>query len=381
MTGIAAAAALTTQRSAPTIEAIETTSVTRRFNPALAVRGAKSTHDSSTFLFVRVRASDGSEGFGEVSATRNWSGEDDVTARHAIRDVIEPAIIGRPLAPVAALTALMDRSIAGNYFAKAGLNMALWDALGMSLDLPVANLLGGPLRQQVPVKISLSGDGDELRAGHRAALGAGFSSFKVKVGKGPESDIARFHLARELAGPSAFIGADANGGWSVSEARRAIPELAAAHAAFIEQPVAARDITGMAALRRAGLPVVADESVYGAGDLAQLIRADAADAVSIYIGKSGGLERAVHMANTCAVFGLDVVIGSNAELGLGAAAQIHVASACERLGSIPSDIIGQHFYTEDVLAVPMAIDGSTALLPAGAGLGVRLRDDIMRSFR
>jgi L-alanine-DL-glutamate epimerase-like enolase superfamily enzyme len=365
----------------PKIEAIETTAVTRAFNPALAVRGAKSTHASSTFLLVRVRASDGSEGFGEVSATRNWSGEDDVTARHVIRDVIEPAILGRPLAPVCDLTALMDRSIAGNFFAKAGLNMALWDALGHSLGMPVVALLGGPQREQIPVKISISGDGDELRAGYRAALDAGFTSFKVKVGRGVDGDVARFRLARELAGADAFIGADANGGWSVSEARRAIPALAAAGAAFIEQPVTARDITAMASLRRGALPVVADESVYGPGDLAELIRADAADAVSIYIGKSGALERAVQMANTCAVFGLDVVIGSNAELGLGAAAQAHVAGACNRLGGIPSDIIGQHFYIDDVLRDPLAIDGTTATLPMSSGLGVALRDDIMSSFR
>lgn len=367
--------------NSPVIEAIETTTVTRRFNPALAVRGAKTTHDSSTFLLVRVRASDGSEGFGEVSATRNWSGEDDVTARHAIRDVIEPAIVGQPLAPVAGLSALMDRAIAGNFFAKAGLNMALWDALGNSLGLSVAALLGGPLRTQVPVKISVSGDGDDLRAGYDAAVRAGFSAFKVKVGRGVEGDVARVELARELAGPDAFIGTDANGGWSVSEARRAIPKLAAAGVAFVEQPVTARNIAGLADLRRAGLPVVADESVYGAGDLAQLIRADAADAVSIYIGKSGGLERALQMANTCAIFGLDVVIGSNAELGLGSAAQLHVASACERLGGIPSDIIGRHFYLEDTLAEPMAIDGRNASLPSGSGLGVRLRDDIVRTFR
>ncbi len=366
---------------APTIEAIETTTVTRKFNPALAVRGAKTTHDVSTFLLVRIRASDGAEGYGEVSATRNWSGEDEVTTAHAIRDVIAPALLGRPIGPVAALSAVMDRLIAGNRFAKAGLNMALWDALGVSLSLPVAVLLGGPVRDAVPVKISLSGDDDDLRAGHRAAVEAGFAAFKVKVGRGLDGDVARFALARELAGPAAFIGADANGGWSLSDARRAIPELAEYRAAFIEQPVAARDIAGMHALRTGPLPVVADESVYGADDLAQVIRADAADAVSVYIGKSAGLERATQMANTCTAFGLDVVIGSNGELGLGTAAQLHVASACERLGAIPSDIIGQHFYTEDVLAEPLAIDGSTAHLPQGPGLGVRLLDDIVRGFR
>ena len=364
------------------IEAIETSVVTRKFNPALAVRGAKSTHDLSTYVLVRVRASDGAEGFGEVSATRNWSGEDEVSAEHVIRDVCTPALIGRPLAPVAELTALMDRLIAANSFAKAGLNMALWDALGVSLGLPVAMLLGGPLRDRIPVKISLSGDDDDLRAGHAAAVAAGFTAFKVKVGKELARDLARFALARELVGPSAFLGADANGGWTVAHARQAISPLAEYGAAFLEQPVAARDLTGMRTVRDASpVPILADESVYGPDDLAQVIRADAADAVSIYVGKSGGLERAVKMADTCAAFGLDVVIGSNAEFGLGAAAQAHVAAACERLGGYPSDIIGHHFYSEDVLAEPVGIIDGWAHVPSGPGLGVRPRADILGTFR
>lgn len=364
------------------IEAIETTVVTRKFNPALAVRGAKFTHDLSTYVLVRVRASDGAEGFGEVSATRNWSGEDEVSAEHVIRDVCRPALIGRPLAPVAELTALMDRLIAANSFAKAGLNMALWDALGVSLGLPVAMLLGGPRRDRVPVKISLSGDDDDLRASHAAAVAAGFTAFKVKVGKGLVGDLARFGLARELVGQSAFLGADANGGWTVAHARQALGPLAEHGAAFLEQPVAARDLTGMHTVRDASpVPVLADESVYGPDDLAQVIRADAADAVSIYVGKSGGLERAVRMADTCAAFGLDVVIGSNAEFGLGAAAQAHVAAACERLGGYPSDIIGHHFYIEDVLAEPLGIGDGWAHVPSGPGLGVRPRADILGTFR
>jgi L-alanine-DL-glutamate epimerase-like enolase superfamily enzyme len=370
-----------TDTGSPTIAAIETTVVTRKFEPALAVRGAKSTHDVSSFVLVRVWTSDGVDGYGEVSATRRWSGEDQRTAEHYIRDVLAPALLGRPIAPVALLTDVMDRALARNWFTKAGVNTALWDAVGRSRGLPVAALLGGPVRTRIPVKISLSGDEDELRAGYAAARAAGFSAFKVKVGRGLPADLARFALARELAGASTFLGADANTGWSVAEARHAALRLADLGAAFLEQPVAAGDLRGMRDVRIGPLPVLADESVYGMDDLAQVIRAEAADGVSIYVGKSGALERAARMAEVCAAFGIDVVIGSNAEFGLGAAAQAHVAAACSRLGSIPSDIIGHHFYTEDVLVEPMPIDGRWAHLPAGPGLGVALGEEIVRSFR
>ena len=364
----------------PVLAAVETTRVTQRLDPALAVRGPRATHDVSSFVLVRVITRDGIEGYGEVSATPNWSGEDAVTAEHVIRDVIAPALVGREIALVAECTAAMDRAIAGNPFTKAGVNTALWDALGRAWGLPVAELLGGVRRESVPIKISLSGDGEELDAAHAAAVRMGFTAFKLKVGKEPGRDLARFARVRELVGDDAFVGTDANGAWSRMQAMRLIPALRDAGAAFAEQPLPADDVEGLAGLRRLGLPVVVDEAVYSLGDLARVIRADAADGVSIYVGKSGGLERAVAAARVCAAFGLGVVIGSNGEMGVGAAAQTHVACACEALGDIPSDINGPHLYSGELLAEPLPLTATEARLPDGTGLGVTLADDVRRRF-
>lgn len=363
------------------VEAVHTATVRLPLDPRLAVHGARVVHAVSEFVVVRVCLSSGAYGYGEVSATRNWSGEDAVSAVHFIRDVLAPALVGQPVSPIAALTARMDLALSGNPFTKAALNMALWDALGRALGLSVATLLGGPYRTEIPVKISLSGDGDRLRACHEAARAKGFEGFKVKVGKGLAGDLARVRLARELAGLDAFLGADANGGWSRSEATRALPALRELNLSMVEQPLAAADLAGLARLRGGGLPVLVDESVYGPADLVRALRAEAADGVSLYVGKSGGLENLVASGVMAAHFGLDVVIGSNAELGVGSAAMAHAAAACPRLGDTPSDIIGHHFYTEDILARPLDIDGRRARLPDGPGLGVELRDDVMRSLR
>jgi L-alanine-DL-glutamate epimerase-like enolase superfamily enzyme len=358
------------------VAAVETATVTVRANPALAVRGARRTHDESSFVLVRVTTDAGARGHGEVSATPYWSGEDAVSATHFVRDVLRPALVGEPLVPVARLGARMDLALAGNWFTKAGVETACWDALGRTLDLPVCVLLGGPHRTSVPVKISLSGDGETLAASYEAANAAGFRAFKVKVGTEPERDVARFALARELAGESAFLGADANGGWSRGAAARAIPDLCDHGAAFVEQPVRAPDLEGMRLLRCLDAPIVADESVYTLDDVAAVVRADAADAVNVYVGKSGGLERATRAIQLATASRLDALVGSNGEMGVGAAAQIHVACAVERLGAYPSDIIGHHFYEEDVLERPVPIDGVCATLPDGAGLGVEPRSDI-----
>jgi L-alanine-DL-glutamate epimerase-like enolase superfamily enzyme len=362
------------------IAAVETATVTLRANPALVVRGARNTQAESSFVLVRVTTRAGVVGYGEISATPYWSGEDATSATHFVANVLGPALVGRPLVPIAGLVVRMDHALGGNWFTKAGIETACWDALGRTLDMPVTALLGGPLRDQVPVKISLSGDGDVLRGSYEAAVAAGFRAFKVKVGREPRTDAARVALARELAGDDAFLGADANGGWDRSEAREAIRLLAPSRPAFIEQPVAAGDVEGLRALRPLGIPVVADESVDSHADLVRLLRAEAADAVNLYVGKSGGLERALQAARIAAAFGLGVLVGSNGEMGVGAAAQVHLACACPALGAIPCDIIGHHYYEEDVLERPVPIDGVRASLPEGPGLGVEPGEDVRRQF-
>lgn len=365
-----------------TIAAIHTARISIPVRADLVVHGARGTHDKSDFLLVRVVTSDGIEGYGEVSATPIWSGEDGASADHFVRDIIAPALIGKPLAPVPTLESVLDRVLAANPFTKAGVAIALWDAYARSLELPLAAALGGPFRDRAPIKLSLSGNNAELERAYAAAREAGFSSFKVKTGLGLDGDIARMARARELAGDSTFLGVDANGGWSRADARRAVRLLEPYRPAFIEQPVAAGDIDGLRQLRADGAFVVADESVFDMDDLIRVVRADAADVISLYVGKSGGPGRAVEMGRVAAAFGLGMLIGSNGELGLGAAAQLHVACALAHLSEdLPSDIIGAHYYADDILAEPLPSDGVHAHLPAGPGLGVSLRDDVLKGFR
>lgn len=364
------------------IAAIHTARIDIPVRTDLLVRGARGTHARSDFLLARVVTDDGVEGYGEASATPIWSGEDAASAEHFIRDVITPALVGRPLTPVAALESLMDRVLARNPFTKAGVATALWDAHARSLGVPLAVALGGPFRGEVPIKLSLSGDGEDLDRAYVAATEAGFRSFKVKVGLGVEGDVVRMARARELVGDSAFLGVDANGGWTRADAHRAVQLLTPYRPAFVEQPVAPADLDGMRQLCAGGVYVVADESVFDTGDLVGIIRANAANAISIYVGKSGGPGRAVELGQITAAFGLDLLLGSNGELGLGAAAQTHVACALGGLSTaLPSDIIGAHYYEDDILEQSLGSDGVTARLPDGPGLGVRLRDDVLRKFR
>src|SRR4051812_6841747 len=197
------------------IRSIETIPVKVPIVPEFVIRGSLGIHSESPFVMLRVHTEEGITGLGEVSCTPVWSGEDAVTACHIIHDFLEPAIVGEDPRDIERLTIKMRRAVAGHPFTKSGIEIALWDILGKAAGLPVYRLLGGAVRETVPIKMSVSGAAPE-RAAELAqwAVSRGFRALKVKVGIEPQADIARAKAVRTVLGPDFRMGIDANGGWA-----------------------------------------------------------------------------------------------------------------------------------------------------------------------
>jgi muconate cycloisomerase len=369
------------------ITAVETIPVLVPIRPELVIRsGRGGSHATSPFLLVKIHTDAGLVGLGEASCTPRWSGEDQVTAAHFINTYFTPALLGRDPTQIDELTGSIFPLVAGNAFTKAAVEMALWDLAGKAAGKPVYELLGGRVRDEVATKWSVSGQAPEKAAEiARWALERGFRRLKVKVGLGTDDDVARVAAVRAVVGPGFKIGVDANGGWGdPATAIAAIARLKALGIAFAEQPVWAGDPAEMAEVRRAaGLPIVADESLYSLADARQLARAGACDVFSIYIGKAGGIGPARAIADFALSRGIACTIGSNLELGVGSAAMIHLGLAHPgiRPEDYPCDIIGPFFYEADILKEPLALDGSRAVATGRPGLGVELELDTVERYR
>lgn len=353
--------------------------------PDVAIRAKGGSHSVSPFLLVRVHTDEGISGLGEVSCTPRWSGEDQVTATHFIRTILEPALTGHDPRDIDRLSAGMRAALAGHPFTKSGIEMALWDILGKSAGLPVYRLLGGAVREFVPTKWSISGVEPERAAGiARWAVQQGFTTMKVKVGINPEQDIARVRAIREAIGPAIRLGVDANGAWSPALAVHMIRRLSEFGIFFAEQPVPPGDVAWMADVRgQVSVPILADESVYSPQDALALVRARAADAVSIYIGKSAGIGGARRIAAIAESALWGCTVGSNLELGVGTAAMIHFAIATSGVTAedFPCDIIGPLYYTDDILTEPLPLAGGQARPTDRPGLGVELDEAKVRLYR
>ena len=126
-----------------------------------------------------------------------------------------------------------------------------------------------------------------------------------------------------------------------------------------------------------GPAVMADESVWTAADALRVSQARAADVISLYPGKNGGLLGSIEVAHVAAAAGLPCHMGSNLELGIASAAMLHLASAVPNIRSerYPADILGPNYHEADLLQTPLDLGPEAARVPDGPGLGVELDEE------
>jgi L-alanine-DL-glutamate epimerase-like enolase superfamily enzyme len=139
--------------------------------------------------------------------------------------------------------------------ALSAVDIALWDLKARLLDLPLADLFGR-MRDRVPVYGSggfTTFDDAQLAEQVRGWQAAGCTAMKIKIGESwganPERDLARVSRLRELAGDDAELMVDANGGYTVGQARRIGRFLDALGVTWFEEPVSSDDSTGLELLR------------------------------------------------------------------------------------------------------------------------------------
>lgn len=368
------------------ITSIEVIPVMIPIDSARVITSARGTHARSPFGIVVVNTDEGLAGLGEVSATHLWSGEDATTAAHIVESYLAPAVVGLDPTRVLAVSEVLNGAVAGHYFTKAGVEMALWDLLGKVHDAPVHELLGGPVQPRVRTKFSVTGaPPDRAAAAAGWAKDQGFTTMKVKLAVGGhEADVARFAAVKGAVGDEVTVGVDANGGWTRAQVKRAIPPLLDLGMAFLEQPLTAEDLEGLAELRRRlPVPLVADESNGTPAEAAAIIRAGAADVLSVYVGMSGGLGPARAIAAMAHAAGLGWMIGSNLEMGVGTSAHIQLALSVPGLVDdiVPCDIISRFYYLGDVIKGTLPVKAGYAEPTVGPGLGVELDEAAIEQYR
>ena len=277
----------------------------------------------------------------------------------------------------------MDGAAKRNNAAKAAIESALFDAVGKTLGVPAVQLLGGVVRESVPVLWTLaSGDpAQEVEEAEKKIAARLHNTFKVKIGaQSPEADMARMRrLASALEGRATLI-VDANQAWDETTALRCLPILAEIGVTLVEQPLPAWNILGMARLRaRSTLPLMADECVFSIHDMLDVARAGAADVVSLKLVKHGGLLATRDVAAVAGAAGIGLYGGCLLESSIGAAAHLHVFAGLRDL-AWGCEHFGPQILTGDLVTEPLRFEDFHIHLPTGPGLGVTLDPEQLRRY-
>ncbi|OFE16538.1 dipeptide epimerase [Humibacillus sp. DSM 29435] len=333
-------------------------------------------------VVVTITDTDGRTGWGEAPQVWQVTGESLAGATACIETMLAPVLVGHDLGDREALAVaagLAQRSVARNFGAKAAVDAALHDLLAQAEGITLAALLSGSaagaavgLPSGLTTDVTLSaGAAEQLAETARTRVAEGFTTVKMKVGTDAATDVARVAAVRAAVGDRVGIRLDANQGWSRDEAVAVIRALDEADlaVAFVEQPLVAEDVEGLAWVRsRVRLPIMADESCYGPFDLERIIRLQAADLVNVKLAKCGSLTVGRAMLRRAREVGLGTIVGSMMEshIGLGAAASLVAAEPTSEV----SDLDAAWWSTRSPVVGGIAYSGNEIRLPAGPGLGI-----------
>ncbi|MGC9529099.1 MAG: mandelate racemase/muconate lactonizing enzyme family protein [Candidatus Bipolaricaulaceae bacterium] len=322
-------------------------------------------------LFVRLETDAGAWGMGEGSPFSAIVGETQATCLAAARTLAK-LLIGKDPLDVEGRLGELAAALPHNTTVRSAFDMALYDLLGKVAGLPLYQLFGGTARE-LSTDNTVGIDAAPAMAARAAEIARrGFPAVKVKVGTSPEEDAERVRQVREAVGPNLPIRIDANQGWDKVAAERALRLMAPMEVQYCEQPVAAWDLAGMRRVRRASpIPIMADESLFGARDALRLIAAEACDYFNIKLSKSGGLHEGLRIAAVAHAAGVPCMVGCMSETRLALTAAAHLASARPVIQFQDLDSADMHA-SDPVVGGITYREGGRIDLPDGPGLGAEI---------
>lgn len=339
------------------------------------------------FGLIRVETDTGITGWGETSINfPPWTYRERAAT---IEEGLAPMLIGEPAQDV---LRLRDKMVAGTRAftrmwaegaisqAISGVEMALWDALGKSVDLPVATLLGGICRHEFDCYATGLRTDDPV-AGAQEAIDAGYRAIKFRIGFDDDKDVAMAHAIRDAVGPDVALLIDANQAYDLPRAERIIARLSEIDPYWIEEPILTDAYSDQARLRDR-FPAVRwawGENAFDLDDYHAVCTRGLADFIMPDPCRGGGMGAAMDAARIAARYGLPVSAhhyGSD----LGFAAMLHFMAACQKTDLVLRDIAPVAL-RDNVIKEDLVPKDGKVRLPAGPGFGVTPDLDVIEASR
>lgn len=277
-------------------------------------------------LIVKITSDNEITGIGEACPLPFTDNEDPSIIRKEIDEQLTPFLIGKNPFNQEVFQELRSKFPKVGGTARTGVDLALYDLMGKTRNVPVYQLLGGPVREHVDIAEVLGiGPPQSIADEALEKINWGMKSVKIKVGLDVERDIETLRLVRETVGESAKIRADANAGYTLKQALRVLKVCEETNLEYLEQPLDPGDYEGLRHLRKTStVPIMADESLYTYEDAKILVKHEAVDFFGLKLIKHGGIYQAKRIALLGDEHGIECVFISPWETQVGISAAVHV---------------------------------------------------------
>lgn len=321
---------------------------------------------------VAIDTDQGLTGWGEMAPLGSFYSEAFSAGARVGIEELAPILIGQDPTQSARIAELLDLHMMGQPYVKAALDMACWDLKGRAAGQPLCETLGGRFGEGIALYRSISQDAPEAMAKRaQKYLKEGYRRLQVKVGGDPMVDVQRFEAVRAVVPSDVVLFCDANGGWTLQQARRFL--LGVGSADFtLEQPcfsyAECRELRA-----QCRQPMVLDESITSLEALLNAIHDGVADGVTVKISRVGGIGKARLIRDVAVASRLQVTVEDTGGAEIDTAAMIHMSlSTPEHLRTHTVD-----FHNWVSLGhgdgIPPVKDG-ILYPPTGPGLGIAVRE-------
>lgn len=344
------------------------------------------TMQTQTLVLIKITTEDGFIGWGEATTIGGLSyGEESPESVKANIDTyFAPLLLKAGHLNFAQTQQLINKNINGNRFAKCAIQTALLDIQGKRLGVPVSELLGGRVRDRLPVLWTLaSGDtAKDIAEAQQMIASKRHNTFKLKIGAHAlQRDVDHVIAIKKALGNDISVRVDVNRAWSELECIRGIQQLQDGGIDLIEQPCAIENTDALTRLtHRFDVAIMADEALTGPKSAYRLAKQYGADVFAVKIAQSGGLIEAAEVGKIATLAGIDLYGGTMLEGPIGSIASAHVFSTFDSL-AFGTELFGPLLLTEDILKTPLQYENFELVVPQGAGLGIEVDENKLDQLR
>lgn len=347
---------------------------------------AVATMQTQTLVLVKITTSDGLIGWGEATTIGGlgYGEESPESIKTNIETYFSPLLKSLYGLNMAKTMQTIKRNINGNRFAKCAIQTALFDIHAQRLGLPLSEILGGRLRDSIPVLwVLASGNTDkDIAEAQKMIEVKRHNIFKLKIGShAVEADVEHVLAIKKALGPDISIRVDVNRAWSELQAIKGIQMLQDGGVDLIEQPCAIDNIDAMQRLsRRFDIAIMADESLMGPDSAYRLAKKNAASVFAVKVAQSGGLLEGCEVGKIAKLAGIDLYGGTMLEGPVGTIASAHVFSTFDNL-AYGTELFGPLLLTEEILKTPLQYQNFELQIPQSAGLGIEVDENKIDHLR